>query len=418
MSVTINTLWPYADGGFRDAIVEGLRRSLAAGHRPFVRWLAGTPFLYSLTGAGPEAVRDQVLAALAPAASDLPMVVATTTSGLTSWNHSKIVAVDGRQAIVGGHNQWAADYLSDTPVSDVSMLVRGPAAAAATRYADVTWGYVCDRRAEGFLSALIWTRYSATAAAGSACPRTTPVLDPGTPGTTRVLAVGKLGNGIAAPTGPADGRSSIPTNPLNDLCGPYGENRDFLNRNPGLVANRELIASADHEVFIAQQDLLGTCPRYDQELFRILAKQLLAGVKVTIVVSGAFFTAYSQMLSPFELSRTIFLNLLNQSGDLFRSRDAMCADLRLATVRVGPDATWPGGVRFAQHAKFIEVDDQVFKVGSNNLYPASLQEYDFVVDDAAAAAQVRQAYLDPLWRWSSADAIIDAGQGRCDIFGL
>src|SRR6185295_10001881 len=29
-----------------------------------------------------------------------------------TWNHSKIVAVDGRTAWVGGHNLWTADYLA------------------------------------------------------------------------------------------------------------------------------------------------------------------------------------------------------------------------------------------------------------------------------------------------------------------
>ena len=33
-----------------------------------------------------------------------------------SWNHAKIVSVDGVDALVGGHNMWSADYLIDDPV--------------------------------------------------------------------------------------------------------------------------------------------------------------------------------------------------------------------------------------------------------------------------------------------------------------
>jgi phosphatidylserine/phosphatidylglycerophosphate/cardiolipin synthase-like enzyme len=29
-----------------------------------------------------------------------------------SWNHSKTVTIDGRVALVGGHNLWSSDYTS------------------------------------------------------------------------------------------------------------------------------------------------------------------------------------------------------------------------------------------------------------------------------------------------------------------
>ena len=60
-----------------------------------------------------------------------------------SWNHAKIVSVDGVEALVGGHNMWPADYLVDDPVHDLSMRVHGPAAASAAHYADRLWDYVC-----------------------------------------------------------------------------------------------------------------------------------------------------------------------------------------------------------------------------------------------------------------------------------
>ena len=60
-----------------------------------------------------------------------------------SWNHSKIIAIDGAEAMVGGHNLWAQDYLMNEPVSDLSMHVKGPAAASAVRFIDRLWEYVC-----------------------------------------------------------------------------------------------------------------------------------------------------------------------------------------------------------------------------------------------------------------------------------
>ena len=35
-----------------------------------------------------------------------------------SWNHAKTISVDGVDALVGGHNMYALDYLLDDPVSD------------------------------------------------------------------------------------------------------------------------------------------------------------------------------------------------------------------------------------------------------------------------------------------------------------
>src|SRR5262249_4749605 len=61
-----------------------------------------------------------------------------------SWNNAKIVAVDGRIAVVGGHNLWTQDYLIDDPVHDLSMQVSGGAARDAHRFADALWGYVCS----------------------------------------------------------------------------------------------------------------------------------------------------------------------------------------------------------------------------------------------------------------------------------
>ena len=51
------------------------------------------------------------------------------------------------------------------------------------------------------------------------------------------------------------------------------------------------------------------------------------------------------------------------------------------------------------------VDDRYFYLGSDNLYPVDLQEFGFIVDDRAAAADLRTKYWTPLWRWSRAAAV-------------
>ena len=43
--------------------------------------------------------------------------------GADSWNHSKIVSIDGEKVFTGGHNLWTRHYLQEAPVHDVSVVL-------------------------------------------------------------------------------------------------------------------------------------------------------------------------------------------------------------------------------------------------------------------------------------------------------
>src|SRR5258708_21088194 len=77
----------------------------------------------------------------------------------------------------------------------------------------------------------------------------------------------------------------------------------------------------------------------------------------------------------------------------------LCSHVHLAPLRFGPDATWPGGKTFANHAKLWMVDDRVFYVGSDNLYPVNLQEFGYIVDAQKAAPPLLDASWTPLRQW-------------------
>jgi hypothetical protein len=59
-----------------------------------------------------------------------------------SWNHAKVIAVDGKAMIVGGHNLWAPDYLEKEPVFDLSLRMEGQAVHGAHQFAESLWGFV------------------------------------------------------------------------------------------------------------------------------------------------------------------------------------------------------------------------------------------------------------------------------------
>ena len=61
--------------------------------------------------------------------------------GLT-WNHAKIIAVDGKHLLTGGHNLWDAHYLKNDPVRDISTQLEGPVAVDGHKFLDEQWKYV------------------------------------------------------------------------------------------------------------------------------------------------------------------------------------------------------------------------------------------------------------------------------------
>lgn len=64
-TVDVSTLAPFPNGGFQDALVEGLKASAAAGHHLQVRILVGAAPLYN-ANILPSRYRDELLAKLGP----------------------------------------------------------------------------------------------------------------------------------------------------------------------------------------------------------------------------------------------------------------------------------------------------------------------------------------------------------------
>ena len=142
--VDIALLQPVPDTRFLGALRDGLN-DLAASRRPVtVRVIVGQ---YPPDGSDAAALLAQLTSELRDiAGARLTIDVAAMHSCSASedcdsfsWHHAKFIAVDGIVARVGGHNFWSEDYLIDNPVHDLSMRVRGPAAASASRFADRLW---------------------------------------------------------------------------------------------------------------------------------------------------------------------------------------------------------------------------------------------------------------------------------------
>ena len=439
--VDITGLLPFPTGGFLDAIASGLSQSYKAGNQPIVRILFGVSIGADPFGTAPK----NFLAALTKKISDdgagavvpnLRVAVGEYKSSLTtgSWNHSKIVAVDGSAAIVGGVNYWAGNYLQKkNPVTDVAMQVTGPAAGMAVNFTNVLWQYTCNTLAGsgGFLYAtLVKTAAVPACPATAVLPASTPAPSPaGTPGSSvAVLALGETGQGVVNVPG-SDGRPAGVTDAdlkmANCITSAFDWTNDSIKfdaANPGSVGLRALVASAKSSIFISQQDLIGICPPqalYDVRLFKTLASKIAGGVRVTIVVSnpGAKVTGddYSNGAPLSDIVKYLTPYVVQAAGSQEKAHQALCANLELAPLRTSEANGWANATGTealpSLHSKVVMVDKQAFYIGSQNQYSAYPQEFGYVVDDRAAATTLYDQMLAPEWQYSAKARYI--GNGVC-----
>jgi phosphatidylserine/phosphatidylglycerophosphate/cardiolipin synthase-like enzyme len=321
-----------------------------------------------------------------------------------SWNHSKAVAIDGRMALVGGHNLRSSDYLGADPIHDISMELEGPAAADVDHFADALWGFVCaNAGSDPVVTSLV---YRADAPGiGKACLPRIKLPNPTTGHPSEpipILAVGRLASGITS---------------------------DFANQSE--LARDLLFGAARRTIRISQQDIafrLGEFPgiryptgvTYPESTLERVADFLLSGGDAYIVLSnfGAVGASTKLIYSNDVPLADVALKIRAITQNRSRLSDAdltalLCQHLHLAPFRFGPDAAWPDGRPIGNHSKFWMVDDHIFYIGSDNIYPSDLQEFGYIVDDGEASATLRRAYWDPLWYWSSRAAISGTEAPTC-----
>lgn len=322
-----------------------------------------------------------------------------------SWNHSKIVSVDGREALVGGHNLYSQDYLIGDPVSDLSMRISGPAAASASRFTDTLWEYVCTNLKQTKAISLSSLATDQSLPEGACPPSPTPSSATSTGGVP-IMAIGRLASGIT---------------------------KGFANHSD--LARGLMLGTAKHTIRIAQQDLGFTFGRSDtlfpeSDLERLVAFLMRGGGDIYIVLSNEGATGKSGIsYSNGVPLMTVARHLREMVQRKLEAKDPqsryavrtgpdpanaiLCEHVHLAPFRFGPDDKWPDHAAFGMHTKFWMIDDRAFYIGSDNMYPINLQEYGYIVDDKKAAGELLDAYWNPLWQWSQKAAVSGRGVKNC-----
>jgi hypothetical protein len=70
------------------------------------------------------------------------------------------------------------------------------------------------------------------------------------------------------------------------------------------------------------------------------------------------------------------------------------------------------------HAKVMIIDDEAYVVGSDNLYPGSLAEFDYLVEGADAVAELLKVYWEPLWKYAGPHARTADNDPPAPVFRL
>jgi hypothetical protein len=346
-----------------------------------------------------------------------------------TWNHSKIIAIDGKHSMVGGHNLWS-EYLNtyDTkwsassgkfegklpPPHDVSMLVDGDAARDAHVFANRLWKEVCT---PALMGSRVWTNQAI-----GACPKDyIPAAHAAGTGGIPILALGR----------PSPSRARIVTSAaaeINPVTG--GELVDASAHDAQLHA---IFRSAVSSIYVSQQDLgpikkiaslktFGDLVDHGGWPFAWdLADAALRGVDVKVVVGetmGDYRNGWSvaeTALKIYSIAKSIYAGRRYPKVSSGNLRNHLCKYLHVAGFRSAPQLATGEWSRQENHAKVIVVDRSAFYVGSQNLYWAHLAELGYFVDNAPAAEEFSTNYWDFLWKYSSPHAVSGEGApaGTC-----
>ncbi len=302
--------------------------------------------------------------------SHVRVSIAAHDEGPLSWNHSKMIAVDGREAIIGGMNLWSNHYLDDEPVHDVNLHVRGPVVGSAEAFANELWNTSCT--------------FGSVLGAQPGCPPffSQPLVSP--PGNVRMIGVGRTGQD-----------------------------------NPAEEALITMMDSARSSIRMSQQDigsLKFPFPTLPDRYLDAWVRAAQRGVDVNVVVSNEnAFGGHGQTTEDAYFNGWSLEELWN--GLLWRVPFAspqqianLCEHVHFSRFRSIPASTWPSGMPQANHAKVVIIDEKAHYVGSQNLYNASLSEFGIIVVDPTATAQFVADYYAKLFEFSKVTTLIPA---RC-----
>jgi len=339
-----------------------------------------------------------------------------------SWNHAKMIAVDGVFLHTGGHNLWDAHYLSKDPVHDLSFQLEGPVARDGHRFANQQWrfieakqrtcvGYIVNKLPDNFELALR-TRVTVSAWPKDAVPSKFP------PQFARSYVVDTQNQSILS-----DKANYVPLISI-------GRQGSLVSRHrPSDDAILAMINSSQMTIRLVIQDMGPVClPGTKQALPSLTwPKKYLAaigkaiyerGVDIEMVLSNpnsipgglkGTEANYGNGWDCVDVAAEIIKSIQKQYSkvDDHRLRAMVTDNLRICFIRHHKSDTYRDGMTIGLHSKHFIVDDRCCYIGSQNLYLCDLAEWGVVVDHEEEVRRIMRDYFDPLWRNSYTGLDVD-----------
>eukprot|EP00934_Nitzschia_sp_Nitz4_P008000 Nitzschia sp. Nitz4//scaffold133_size116822//38545//40270//NITZ4_003802-RA/size116822-processed-gene-0.144-mRNA-1//-1//CDS//3329535381//7990//frame0 len=411
------------DGLFLEEIKKGLNkiceRPVKFGEHIIIRMMFG-----NIVGSPVNCttVIREITKDLPPDAKDkIKLWVGSWRKGV-SWNHSKIIAVDGKYLWTGGQNFYDQHYLRTNPVTDVSLELEGGPAKDAHRYANTQWQYIVRKQS---------TKW------GTFVDRHVPdALE--VPRRARVT-VSEFPENKAAEFPPDWKESKLlfkrvpPTLDADHIpiitVGRYGA---LLKKaRPSDDAFVAMIDAARDVIHMTLQDLGPMCvpgtkmampgTTWPTAYLEAMARAIwLHGVDIEIVFSnpGSFpggstnaEDVYGYGWSCADVASEIIKSILRQypEASLEELRKKVVENLRICFLKSPRGGcAYKSGATLGLHAKHFIVDDVCCYTGSQNLYVCDLAEWGVVVDDEEQTRRMKAQYWDPMWK-------VSYTQDDCDV---
>ncbi|CAK0863257.1 unnamed protein product [Prorocentrum cordatum] len=335
-----------------------------------------------------------------------------------SWNHAKIIAVDGVHLFQGGHNLWDAHYLQKNPVHDLSMQAAGRCARDGHIYLDKQWSFIQKMQSNcvgWFVDKL---------------PDWLP-----TPLQTRVT-VSEFPEGRTAvfPPGYAKRRSRGPHDVRMITMGRYGSiqgvGRPRLHKaRPSDDAFVAMFKASKKSIRMALQDLGPPCVPgtlrvgldkmalpgtvWPAVYLNAIGQALMKGVQVEIALStpGSIPNDLSMTEALYgngwecnDVAAEIIKEIIKMGPHDVDVEQQVKNNLRICYIKQGGKNTWRDGKGMGMHAKHFIIDDIAYYIGSQNLYICDLAEWGILVDDEQQTKRVKAEYWTPMWEASYIEA--------------
>ncbi len=387
-TVFISTLGPGPDENFLAALRNAVTRLGHTGNRITFALLIGYP-----SPATPRREAEYLMHELTRGVRELDkakVTVKVLVSGTpVVWNHAKIVVVDGKESITGGHNFYQHRYLQEEPVFDLSMKLSGAVSVFAHNYFQEIW-----KRAQDVIA-----KWEAVY---------NPPANNDVPANDEADIMEQPLTVTGTSTAPSANGLSVPALAVGRLPGEW-------DSEPGERALLYMLEQARESIKISQQNIgYGPAPvtHWPGKFIYAIAKFIVTQKKEVYIVqsdekaSGGYFSGATLK----HLEDRLFSAARSVPGapkeDELKALFRKC--LHMGSLRFTNALEWSEKSGFANHTKFIMVDDELLYIGSQNMYvpgpvagPWRLMEFGYIIGSKEAAKQLLDQYWNKLWKYSA-----------------